>query len=673
MLRFYILIFFVTILQSSENLALTMKSRGEVNVIKEDIGKSKNLSRGELLVNGDLVMTGDDGGVVLMFLDDKTQLKLKSNSQTKITGTRGKQEIMKRVNLSYGSLKASISEQKGEFIIATGTSVAAVKGTEFWIISNPDSGDLLISISGSVEMTNSYTGETMDVEPGEVVESTPEGEMTVLTTVKFMGNASGSPTGGQFNLTEIELLEGDVESGDISGIVEISDNTIFEGGSISGGTRITITGIFDSETGNTSATLIEAAEPVTVEGIVSSVTGETFTIEEAILISGDTENIPHQIKFNENTTIDGGEITTGAEVTITGNYNLETEILEASEILVVMQELKISGTITSIPSDNTVEITDLDLIEGNVDMSSISGTIDISQSIVDGGELIIGAKVTVTGRVNTDDNSIIATRITVSQISISGVISSGITNNQFTVSNINVTDGDFETSALSGIVMMLENTEIDEERVIPGVSVTITGGLDENTGNISALEVVISEIVITGYVSVVISDMEFDITDISILEGESAISTPSGKVILHEDGQISGGELIVGAKIEVTGLLNVETGDIIGVNVIVYQITVVATVSSELLNDQFEISDISIMEGEADPSQISGVVTLSPETSIEGGELVPGNEVTVTGSLNEDTGELIAVRIIITIRERELIFELENNQGNRKELIIKFQ
>jgi len=253
----------VTGLLAVDKVALTMKTTGEVRHMGEQVPEFQTLQRGTSLFDGDFVVTGDDGLAIALFLDDKSQVKIRQNTETRIWGIRGEEAISKRLDLSYGTLKATVEKQVGEFTITTPTSVASVKGTEFWLISNPDSADIIISLTGFIDLTNLISERVHSIVPGTVVESNVQGEINVLVTVKITGEASSGISAGRFTLSGISILDGELGVQDLSGKVEVTGNTVLEGADVEAGVVVTLTGIWDEQTGNIEATLIEVSEPVT--------------------------------------------------------------------------------------------------------------------------------------------------------------------------------------------------------------------------------------------------------------------------------------------------------------------------------------------------------------------------------------------------------------------------
>jgi hypothetical protein len=178
-----ILLLAITGLNAAPKVAIAVKAKGQVEHIYAETKTAEPLKRGAGLANEDIIRTGKNGFAVAMYLDDKTTIKVRENSEFLVGGERTATGINKRISLSYGTMFASVSKQKGkEFIIATPTSVAAVKGTEIVVISDPVLGDQFITLIGTIEVTNTATGESMTVNAGETANSTPEGTLDVTET-----------------------------------------------------------------------------------------------------------------------------------------------------------------------------------------------------------------------------------------------------------------------------------------------------------------------------------------------------------------------------------------------------------------------------------------------------------------------------------------------------------
>ena len=184
MIRFIVtLIMYSTFLLASSKVAIAIKTKGDVSVIYKGLSSAQALQPGSPLSDQDKIKTGKNGFVAIMYLDDKTVVKMLGNSNLTILGDRSGSKINKSLDIKYGRVAANVKPQKGkEFRISTPTSVASVKGTELAIESDPSTGDSFTLIEGLVEVTNSITGESTEVQEGETATSTPEGSLEVAQT-----------------------------------------------------------------------------------------------------------------------------------------------------------------------------------------------------------------------------------------------------------------------------------------------------------------------------------------------------------------------------------------------------------------------------------------------------------------------------------------------------------
>ena len=175
----------VTIISASSKVAIAIKTKGDVSIIHKGLNTTQALKPGSPLSDQDKIRTGKNGFVAIMYLDDKTVLKMLGNSDMTILGQRSGVKINKSIDIKYGRIAAAVTPQKGkEFMIATPTSVASVKGTELAIDSDPSTGDSFTLIEGLIEVTNNLTGETTEVQQGETAVSTPEGSLEVNNTTQ---------------------------------------------------------------------------------------------------------------------------------------------------------------------------------------------------------------------------------------------------------------------------------------------------------------------------------------------------------------------------------------------------------------------------------------------------------------------------------------------------------
>ena len=106
---------------------------------------------------------------------------LKRNKE--IVGNNKNQAIAKRISLMDGTLRAQVEKQRNkDFIIQTSVSVASVKGTDFWIISDKSKGDSIIGIEGVIQLTNKISGEIIDITSGITGLSSNDGQLESYNT-----------------------------------------------------------------------------------------------------------------------------------------------------------------------------------------------------------------------------------------------------------------------------------------------------------------------------------------------------------------------------------------------------------------------------------------------------------------------------------------------------------
>ena len=163
-------------------IAVTTKAKGDVTFRSWDSKDYNDLKPAETLNDGDHIQTGNDGFGALVYLDDKSIIKVKENTDFDVIGTRGKEGISKRIKINAGVIKAKIPKgSAGGFIIETPTSVATVKGTEFWLVTSTD-GDQVFGLEGSVELKNTISGKVVMVGINETGTSLSTGEVDVAET-----------------------------------------------------------------------------------------------------------------------------------------------------------------------------------------------------------------------------------------------------------------------------------------------------------------------------------------------------------------------------------------------------------------------------------------------------------------------------------------------------------
>ena len=149
----------------------TRLSAVQASDVKEEFG-----SKVKYILNGGKCNIGVESTIIDLIKKPEI-LRLGGLNITKI-----EKVLRKKINMDIGTIRATVKKQNTDFVIQTPTSVASVKGTDFWLITDPAEGDLIIGLEGIVGLTNSETGEEVDITEGLSGISTPDGELGVEET-----------------------------------------------------------------------------------------------------------------------------------------------------------------------------------------------------------------------------------------------------------------------------------------------------------------------------------------------------------------------------------------------------------------------------------------------------------------------------------------------------------
>ena len=177
-----LLVFISTLLIGGDRIAVATKVIGSVEYVRgKDFAKS--VKKGHIIESGDKITTAKGGFVALLFIDDKSALKVKENSEVIISGNKNNRAIAKRIGLKGGTIRAQVGKkQNRDFIVQTTVSVASVKGTDFWVVSDNNNGDSVIGIEGVIQLTNKISGDKIDIPSGITGLATKDGQLQSFNT-----------------------------------------------------------------------------------------------------------------------------------------------------------------------------------------------------------------------------------------------------------------------------------------------------------------------------------------------------------------------------------------------------------------------------------------------------------------------------------------------------------
>jgi len=157
-------------------IARVIKSRGEVLLRRQaQADFTDALQPAMNLFNGDAIRAGEDGFASLLFLDDKSLLKVKANSQFQFVES----ENARTIDLQYGTVRSSLPQPIKSFRVETPVSVASVKATDFWLIHDLAAGvDRAYGKEGVVEILNKISGIAQNLTANTLIISTSAGQVT---------------------------------------------------------------------------------------------------------------------------------------------------------------------------------------------------------------------------------------------------------------------------------------------------------------------------------------------------------------------------------------------------------------------------------------------------------------------------------------------------------------
>ncbi len=248
----------ISLAWGAERIAFTTKVSGQVNLLTLE-AQTVPLKRGTVLSDGDKIETLSDGTAIIMFIDDKSLLRIQNNTSLAIGGERSATAIDKQIDMQFGKLRAEISEQRrGDFTISTPISVASVKGTDFWVTSDPVLGDIFLGIEGLIEVQNLISGGVIEVGGGQVGTSEPDGTTEVTTYVLLVGELLDA-TENALTMDPAELGEGD-QRVQFNGQVILTGETTYAGPAPEAGVTATISGTANDD-GSLTAIQVVVEEP----------------------------------------------------------------------------------------------------------------------------------------------------------------------------------------------------------------------------------------------------------------------------------------------------------------------------------------------------------------------------------------------------------------------------
>lgn len=163
----------------SKAIALALKVNGDVKLTRA--GSTTQLKFGTTLNDSDIIRTGEDGFITIMFTDDKSLLKVIKHTEITLQGDRDASGyIAKQVSIEIGDLFAKVKQQLGSLELMTPTAVARVKGTGFWIGIDNEGNSYVTTIEGIVELISLLDGRIIEIRAAQRCEVDNQGNMVFI-------------------------------------------------------------------------------------------------------------------------------------------------------------------------------------------------------------------------------------------------------------------------------------------------------------------------------------------------------------------------------------------------------------------------------------------------------------------------------------------------------------
>ena len=166
---------FISLL-NAEVIARIVKTEGRVYFKRLGMNSfSEQVKPGAGIKNGDQIKVDENSFAAVIYLDDRSVLKVRDNTRFTFMDTRNTRTI----DITHGTVLNKIKKEgrNKDYRVQTPVSVASVKGTEFAAIIRQDGVDQFICKEGLFEVLNMISGQTVMVRAGEKAVSNATGNV----------------------------------------------------------------------------------------------------------------------------------------------------------------------------------------------------------------------------------------------------------------------------------------------------------------------------------------------------------------------------------------------------------------------------------------------------------------------------------------------------------------
>ena len=172
-----IYILFTVTICSAETIGRVMKANGEVLIKPIGSGTySVGVKPGQAVSNGDAIRVGEASFAVVIFLDDKSVVKIRENTDFQFVETSNTRSLIIEQGTTLHNVNSK--DRKKAYRVETPVSVASVKGTQFSAFHDAVAGvDKFVGKTGNFDVFNTISGMTVNVGAGQKAVSNALGQL----------------------------------------------------------------------------------------------------------------------------------------------------------------------------------------------------------------------------------------------------------------------------------------------------------------------------------------------------------------------------------------------------------------------------------------------------------------------------------------------------------------
>ena len=172
-----IYILFIVSICSAETIGRVMKANGEVLIKPIGSGTySVSVKPGQAVSNGDAIRVGEASFAVVIFLDDKSVVKIRENTDFQFVETSNTRSLIIEQGTTLHNVNSN--DRKKAYRVETPVSVASVKGTQFSAFHDAVAGiDKFVGKTGNFDVFNTISGMTVNVGAGQKAVSNALGQL----------------------------------------------------------------------------------------------------------------------------------------------------------------------------------------------------------------------------------------------------------------------------------------------------------------------------------------------------------------------------------------------------------------------------------------------------------------------------------------------------------------